>query len=184
MIRRLITAAICASALAAVAAPTVDAAQFVYQRQGSPINGRIRGECGYQCVTSWHRAGSGNGGMSACQYGNWLPLGNYTVQFHHDGYNGSLIRGRVWRLQDFYCAHNGVWRTELFVHTEETQDRGQSCTSHPDDLFCWEGVNDYYSLGCIKVARMPIGSDGRSDIGRLDNWTHAVGGISHVLVQP
>jgi hypothetical protein len=174
VIRKLVTAALCASVLVAVAAPAADAAQFVYERQGSPINGRIRGECGYQCVSSWYRAGSGNGGTKACEYHNWLPLGTYDVWFHDDSYGGSLIRGRVWRLQNFFCAHNGVTRTELFVHTEETQDRGQACTSHPDDPFCWEGANDYYSLGCIKVARMPIGSDGKSDIGRLDTWAHAV----------
>jgi hypothetical protein len=81
MARRLITAVTCALSVVAVAAPAVDAAQLVYQRQGSPINGRIRGECGYQCVSSWYRAGSGNGGTNACQYGNWTPLGTYNVLF-------------------------------------------------------------------------------------------------------
>src|SRR5438477_3641488 len=68
------------------------------------------------------RAGSGIG-TDACQHYNWIPRGDYDVLWHDDHYAGSAIQGRVWRLSDYQCS-NGVCRTELFVHSEETSDLG------------------------------------------------------------
>jgi hypothetical protein len=172
MIRRLTLLATCALAFALIASVSpAGATTFTYKRNGTLINGQIRGECGATCYTSWYRAGSGNG-YDACQTNNWVPLGTYTVPWHNHNYNASLIKGRVWRMSDYQCQ-NGVRRTELFVHSEETADNGQYCTAgDPDDDFCWEGDQDYYSFGCIKVARMPV-TNGQSDLGRIDSYQHS-----------
>lgn len=110
---------------------------------------------------SW-RAGSGVT-TDPCQTNQgWLPNGWYDLDStgHVDGYGGMAIKGRVWSLQDKNCS-DGTPRTELFIHTEETQSNGQSCSSDPDDPWCWDktaacstcgaGTNDYKSEGCIKV---------------------------------
>ena len=123
------------------------------------------------------RAGSGSG-TDACQHNNWIPLGDYNVLWHDDDYAGSSIQGRVWRLSDYQCS-NGVRRTELFVHSEETSAQGQSCgPAGTDYKFCWEGDHDYYSLGCVKLARRPT----PSDLGRVDTFVHAYGMASDLLV--
>ena len=98
--------------------------------------------------------------------------------WHDDNYPGSKIQGRVWRLSDYQCS-NGVRRTELFVHSEETSGQGQSCgPSGTDYPFCWESDHDYYSLGCVKLARRPT----PSDLGRVDNFVHAYGAATDLLV--
>jgi hypothetical protein len=103
---------------------------------------------------SW-RAGSGTV-QDACNkadpahgdnVGGWLPTGFYDITRHVHNYPGSSVQGRVWQLQNHACS-DGTVRTELFIHTEETSSGGQSC-----EQFCWDGPNDYYSQGCIKVAR-------------------------------
>jgi hypothetical protein len=146
---------------------------FIYWRNNSLINGSIDYNCSAStCNSPMLRAGSGSG-MNACQTNNWIPIGSYNISFHDDHYAGSKIQGRVWRLADYQCS-NGVRRTELFVHSEETSSQGQYCPTSGDDPFCWEGVNDYYSDGCVKVARMPV-TNGYSDLGRLDSWVHSLG---------
>ena len=97
---------------------------------------------------------------NACWIGHgWLPAGWYDLNGHWDSYNGSAIKGRVFYLQNKPCW-NGTWRTELFVHSEETADQGQYCPTVYDDPFCWEGDFDYYSNGCIKLAHaQPYPSD-------------------------
>ena len=123
------------------------------------------------------RAGSGSG-TDACQHNNWIPMGDYAVLWHDDNYPGSSIQGRVWRLSDYQCS-NGVRRTELFVHSEETSGQGQSCgPAGTDYKFCWEGDHDYYSLGCVKIARRPT----PSDLGQVDNFVHAYGAVDDLLV--
>ena len=170
MLRKLTILCTLALALASlVSVERASGALFEYYRNGTLIYGQIRGNCGYQCVTSWYRAGSGNG-TNACEPYNWIPIGGYSVPFHADNYGGSLIQGRVWRLSDYQCS-NGVRRTELFVHSQETYWQGQQCPSgYPD--FCWDTDNDYYSHGCIKVARMPVPSDLRA----LDTFEHSWNG--------
>ena len=170
MIRKLVVLGVLAVALASlVPVAAANGAIFEYYRNGTLIYGQIRGNCGYQCVTSWYRAGSGSG-TNACEHNNWIPIGGYNVLFHSDSYAGSLIQGRVWRLSDYWCS-NGVVRSDLFVHSQETYWQGQQCPSgYPD--FCWDTDSDYYSLGCIKVARMPV----PSDLGRLDAFQHSLNG--------
>jgi len=123
------------------------------------------------------RAGSGSG-TDACQHNNWIPKGDYAVLWHDDDYAGSAIQGRVWRLSDYQCS-NGVRRTELFVHSEETSSQGQACgPSGTDYPFCWEGAGDYYSFGCVKLARRPT----PSDLGDVDDFVHAHGAASELIV--
>ena len=123
------------------------------------------------------RAGSGID-TDACQHNNWIPLGAYDVLWHDDYYTGSKIQGRVWRLSDYQCS-NGVRRTELFVHSEETSQQGQSCGSAGTDYpFCWEGDHDYYSYGCIKLARQPV----PSDLRQVDNLVHTEGAATDLWV--
>jgi hypothetical protein len=121
-----------------------------------------------------YRAGSGlntNECDSAAydNVGGWLPAGYYNLWGHWDNYNGSLIQGRVWRLQDKRCAGGtGTLRTELFIHSEETASNDQTCGSPYVERFCWDGDGDYYSLGCIKIGRA---APYPSDLARLhSNW--------------
>jgi hypothetical protein len=180
--RRLATVALGVIALTLFAPGRADAsAWFTYWRNGTLIHGTVQYGCSNtSCSFPSYRAGSGSG-LNACQINNWIPLGRYTVRFHDDHYPGSLIQGRVWRLSDYQCA-NGVRRTELFVHSEETSSNGQSgCGPPGDGPFCWESTSDYYSYGCIKIARQPV-IGGHSDLGRMDNYTHNFYPISWVDV--
>src|SRR5262249_25881303 len=119
-------------------------------------SGSSGGGPGYYASQSW-RAGSGVS-RDACWIGHgWLPVGTYDLWGHWDNYNG-VIAGRVFYLQNKPCW-NGTWRTELFVHSEETAAQGQYCPTAGDDPYCWEGPSDYYSNGCIKVSRAGFPSD-------------------------
>lgn len=102
------------------------------------------------------RAGSGNGNTNECASGQgWLPTGQYGIRGHWDQYAGSAIKGYVWWLDDKPC-YNGVWRTELFIHTEQTINNGQQCAGPYIEPQCWEGDGDFYSAGCIKVSHWDI----------------------------
>ena len=160
----------------ACAAPAAADTSFYYQR--TSLTNSV-----FDAVSSsgyWIgdiRAGSGSG-TDACQHNNWIPLGDYDILWHDDDYAASDIQGRVWRLSDYQCS-NGVRRTQLFVHSEETSSQGQSCgPAGTDYKFCWEGDHDYYSLGCVKLARRPT----PSDLGRVDDFVHAHGAASDLLV--
>lgn len=124
---------------------------------------------------SW-RAGSGTT-TNECRRGEgWLPAGWYSQWGHWNDYNGSAVKGRVWWLQDKYCADGVTKRTELFIHSEETETNGQRCTSAYDDPFCWERVSDYYSLGCIKLARPSPVAGFPNDLGLAHSYYHSYGG--------
>jgi hypothetical protein len=128
-----------------------------------------------QYTHSW-RAGSGSS-MDECIRGEgWLPAGWYAQWGHWNHYAGSAIRGRVWWLQDKYCSDGLTKRVELFIHSEETSDNGQSCTSAWDDPFCWEREADYYSLGCIKLARPSPVASFPNDLGSAHTYYHSYGG--------
>jgi hypothetical protein len=124
------------------------------------------------------RAGSGSS-TNECRRGEgWLPAGWYAQWGHWNHYGGSAIKGRVWWLQDKYCYDGVTKRTELFIHSEETADNGQACTSAWDDPFCWEREADYYSLGCIKLARPSPVASFPSDLGSAHSYYHTYGGSS------
>jgi hypothetical protein len=119
---------------------------------------------------SW-RAGSGTGTNECMSNVGWLPGGTYTMTLHSDSYGASKIQGRVWQLSDKGCnGGTGTVRTELFIHSEETYQRLQSCGSG-DLPFCWEGDHDYYSLGCIKVKHY-------GDLPAVDGAWHSWGGTT------
>jgi hypothetical protein len=164
------------AALAALvwAAPALPVSSFYYQRT-SLTNSvfDVLDDAGYW--TGNIRAGSGIN-TDACQHNNWIPRGYYDVLWHDDYYGGSKVQGRVWRLSDYQCS-NGVRRTELFIHSEETWQQGQSCG--PGDYpFCWDGDGDYYSFGCIKLARQPV----PSDLRLVDNFVHNYGAATGLWV--
>jgi hypothetical protein len=150
------------SARPALAEDSPGCPRFVFDK-GSNTNSALlmKGrDANGRCYTSrsW-RSGSGVSTDPCAKGKGWLPNGVYDVPFMSDGYSGSVIAGRVWRLQDKKCS-DGTVRTELFVHSEETSGNGQSCTSgNSDDQWCWDGTpngeatNDYKSLACIKVRR-------------------------------
>jgi hypothetical protein len=126
---------------------------------------------------SW-RAGSGSSPYECRPAEGWLPAGWYSQWGHWNQYDGSAVRGRVWWLQDKYCRDGVTRRTELFIHSEETVSNGQNCTSAYDDPFCWERAADYYSLGCIKLARPSPVADFSNDLGNAHATYHNYGGSS------
>jgi hypothetical protein len=122
------------------------------------------------------RAGSGSSPYECRPAEGWLPAGWYSQWGHWNKYSGSAVRGRVWWLQDKYCRDGVTRRTELFIHSEETASNGQNCTSSYDDPFCWERAADYYSLGCIKLARpSPVASFANA-LGNAHATYHNYGG--------
>jgi hypothetical protein len=128
-----------------------------------------------QYSRSW-RGGSGTT-TDECEVARgWLPAGWYAQKGHWDHYDGSKIKGRVWWLQDKTCRDGITRRTELFIHSEETSSNGQSCSSAFDDPFCWEREGDYYSLGCIKLARPSPVASFPNDLGAAHTTYHDYGG--------
>jgi len=106
-------------------------------------------------TNSW-RAGSGlpgkDGRNSCATSKGWLPNGTYQVR-QSDDYHGNVIKGRVFRLDDKACSSGRV-RHNLFLHTE-TGAGNRQCADRRGDQACrWEypRINDYKSLGCIKMA--------------------------------
>jgi hypothetical protein len=128
-----------------------------------------------QYSRSW-RAGSGTSTNECRRAEGWLPAGWYSQWGHWNNYDGSAIRGRVWWLQDKYCSDGITKRTELFIHSEETAANGQLCTSAWDDSTCWERQADYYSLGCIKLARPSPVASFPNDLGNAHSAYHTYGG--------
>jgi hypothetical protein len=128
-----------------------------------------------QYSRSW-RAGSGTSTNECRRAEGWLPAGWYSQWGHWNNYGGSAVRGRVWWLQDKYCSDGITRRTELFIHSEETAANGQLCTSAWDDSTCWEREADYYSLGCIKLARPSPVANFPNDLGNAHSAYHTYGG--------
>jgi hypothetical protein len=107
------------------------------------------------CSVTW-RSGSGTT-TDECQVNQgWLPAGWYNRIAVYHNYDAT-IKGRAFYVENKQCW-SGRWRTELFIHTEETASQGQSCPTSGDDPYCWEGDIDYYSNGCIKLSPSQIGA--------------------------
>lgn len=116
---------------------------------------------------AYYRGGSGDSTNECYVDHGWLPGGWYSIWGHHNNYDAAKIKGRVWQFQNKQC-YNGTWRTELFIHSEETAGQGQTCGTPYDERWCWDNDSDYYSAGCIKISRA---SPVPTDLGRLhDNW--------------
>ncbi|GAB7032985.1 L,D-transpeptidase [Streptomyces sp. NPDC021749] len=109
-------------------------------------------------VIAKYRAGSGNGhrnGTNECaKMQGWLPTGDYRVLSHTKRHNGgrSGINGYAIQVQDKVCKDHRTKRTELFVHSEMNVNgtQGPRWPGH-DSPYRWDGDNDYFSLGCIKL---------------------------------
>ena len=171
-----LVASLCAPA-AAVAAN----GWWTFQRETNP-NSTLSWKWTYppnatQYSKSW-RAGSGTTQNECRRAEGWLPAGWYSQWGHWNKYNGSTVKGRVWWLQDKYCSDGVTKRTELFIHSEETASNGQNCTSAYDDPFCWERAADYYSLGCIKLARPSPVASFPNNLGAAHKYYHSYGGSS------
>ena len=120
---------------------------------------------------SW-RAGSGIGGTGRGQdpcaiSEGWLPNGVYDAHRKETAYrtnfNGGLIFGTVWRLQNKKCAPGrDQKRTALFIHSEMTPARTQACSPAAyNERQCWDGPRDYISEGCIKLKPADIAAAAR-----------------------
>ncbi|MFE7775843.1 hypothetical protein ACFU5O_18450 [Streptomyces sp. NPDC057445] len=97
---------------------------------------------------SW-RAGSGLGVKNECTKNRgWLPNGYYDVTLYMQ-YNGSAIKGVVFKLSDKKCAAGTATRTELFIHSEMTRTGGQGGIE--SQRWTDRNPNDYLSQGCIKL---------------------------------
>lgn len=153
-------ATIVATAVALAAAAPASAGNFDFKRVTN-ANSTLKWmwACGTGvCSTSW-RAGSGTTTNECERDRGWLPAGWYNRHAVYHNYD-STIKGRAFWVEDKRC-YNGMWRTELFIHTEETASQGQSCPTSGDDPYCWEGdsvtPSDYTSQGCIKLSPTHIG---------------------------
>ncbi|USA02804.1 hypothetical protein NCG97_22465 [Streptomyces lydicamycinicus] len=109
-------------------------------------------------VLAKYRAGSGNGGRNArnecASMQGWLPNGSYRVLAHTERHNGGArgINGYAIHVQDKVCKNGRTKRTELFVHSEMNVNGTQGARQPGrDNPYRWDGVRDYYSLGCIKL---------------------------------
>lgn len=128
-------------------------------------------DVGGACVSISWRAGSGTNQDTCAVSVGWLPNGWYHLNGMYNHYSGTIVKGRAWWVSNKQCA-NGTWRTELFIHTEETVSQGQQCTPNPDDPHCWEGDFDYLSNGCIKLKHP-------GDIASAHQWWHNYVSGSH-----
>jgi hypothetical protein len=163
-VRRAATAAALAAFGILLAATPAFGAYVQYDRNGIR-NGFLRLD-----PAGW-RAGSGQV-QDACQVGRgWLPTGWYDSRGHWNNYDAT-IKGRVFWISDKQCQY-GTWRTELFIHTEETSTTGQYCPTAGDDPYCWEGDFDYESNGCIKIKQPNY------DMYNFHNWWHNKFGNIH-----
>lgn len=94
-----------------------------------------------------YRAGSGHTTNECEKNKGWLPNGSYTIGKYHTQYDGSLIKGYAFSLNDKECKDGTATRTELFIHSEMTKSGGQGSTEGTR----WDGNDDYKSAGCIKL---------------------------------
>jgi hypothetical protein len=167
--------------LALCAPATAGAANgwWTFQRETN-IDSTLRWKWTYPPSTmeydmSW-RAGSGTSPYACRRAEGWLPAGWYSQWGHWNHYDAEKVKGRVWWVQDKYCSDGATKRVELFIHSEETAQNGQQCTSIYDDRFCWERAADYYSLGCIKLARPSPVAGFANDLGSAHRHYHDYGG--------
>src|SRR5215213_3858444 len=90
-------------AVAALVWAAPASASYFYYNRTSLTNSYFEAVDNYGDWTD-ARAGSGSG-TDACQHYNWIPLGYYSVLWHDDYFDGTKIKGRVWRLSDYQCSN-------------------------------------------------------------------------------
>lgn len=162
------------AAPAAVAAPSWSGGEYMWYRYTSdPADGDLYLYQNSSIYTSM-RAGSGQGNDECISDHGRLPVGWYSGAHEYHVHNkNNTIKGRVWGISDKAC-YNGNVRFALFIHTEETSSNGQSCPTGGDDPYCWDTVNDYKSLGCIKISHPNNGYP--NSVNSLNNWWHNIAG--------
>jgi lipoprotein-anchoring transpeptidase ErfK/SrfK len=127
------------------------------RNSGDPLNSRLAVVRGGRTVAVF-RAGSGLGaghpeGRNECARAKgWLPAGTYSVGARTTRYDGRLVKGYAIPLSDKTCKDGRTPRTELFIHSEMTRTGGQGRTEGRR----WDGVKDYRSAGCIKLAPQDV----------------------------
>ncbi|MFF1648537.1 L,D-transpeptidase family protein [Streptomyces sp. NPDC058240] len=138
------------------AGAAVTTLKFV-RNAGDPLNSRLMVVRNNKTQAVF-RAGSGLGrdhaeGRDECASGKgWLPAGTYTVGARQTRYNGNFIKGYAIPLSNKTCKNGRTTRTELFIHSEMTRTGEQGSTESRR----WDGVGDYKSAGCIKLAPQDI----------------------------
>ena len=175
-VRGVITAVLAAAMLAIPANASAYRTWFEFTRQSnlwSPLTIATDYGGGFVTTQTW-RAGSGTSTDACWVAHGWLPTGWYDLWGHWNNYDGT-IKGRVFYLSNKPCW-NGTWRSELFIHSEETAAQGQYCPTAYDDPYCWEGDYDYHSNGCVKVSRAGNPSDLRLV---HDGWHSRSGDYRH-----
>jgi hypothetical protein len=175
-VRGAITAVLAAAALAIPANASAYRTWFEFTRQSnlwSPLTIATDYGGGFVTTQTW-RAGSGTSTDACWVAHGWLPTGWYDLWGHWNNYDGT-IKGRVFYLSNKPCW-NGTWRSELFIHSEDTAAQGQYCPTAYDDPYCWEGDYDYHSNGCVKVSRAGNPSDLRLV---HDGWHSRSGDYRH-----
>ncbi|WP_260334168.1 L,D-transpeptidase [Streptomyces beigongshangae] len=98
-------------------------------------------------VIKKYRAGSGVTKNECTRLKGWLPTKSYTIKKWHTKYNGGLIKGYAFHLNDTKCKDGRTPRTELFIHSEMTRNGGEGTS----EATRWDGTGDYKSAGCIKL---------------------------------
>jgi lipoprotein-anchoring transpeptidase ErfK/SrfK len=132
--------------------------EYQHIDKGTNTNSRLYlKQSGTNKVIASFRAGSGVSTNECTRMKGWLPTKSYTIKNWFTRYNGSVIKGYAFQLNDTKCKNNSTWRTELFIHSEMTRTGGQGAnTPGKDDADRWEGNNDYKSAGCIKMSPTDI----------------------------
>jgi hypothetical protein len=96
--------------------------------------------------------------------------------------NSGDIRGRAWRVEDKKC-YNGTWRTALFIHSEQYHNPSNSQHSSIEK-WKWDGNNDYYSNGCVKLSHAHISNgepDGAGTAARYWDTKSRLNAVTNVL---
>lgn len=131
-------------AQASPAAPEA-ATQLVFDKNKSDqTSSRLLVKKGNRTLASY-RAGSGYSTNACARQQGWLPNGNYSV-LGHERHKNSIIKGYAIHISNHKCK-NGTLRSGLFIHSEMTPGGGQGGSESSR----WDGVQDYKSLGCIKL---------------------------------
>lgn len=128
-----------ADAQAATSSSSGKTAWLVFDKnQSNPSNSRLRLTIlkdGKPIKKLSYRSGSGNGSRNDCATSQgWLPNGRYNMKMWSN-YNGSVVKGRAFQLDDKKCAGGNTTRTELFIHTSKP----------------WS-ANRYFSEACVKLS--------------------------------
>lgn len=158
----------------------------------------------YCCYTQSWRGGSGASASATnpcTQNVGWIPdtaapsPDNQYRLTHTEANGGTAVKGTAWLIRNTLyggtsttapslanCDSDSAYeRSDLLIHSEMTDSHTQTCASPYDERWCWDGLSDYFSNGCIKLSFQSIHNNlgqtyGAS--GSFDWYWHNRGGIS------